>query len=183
MLPMLPMLLPHGMPYRHQISTDQSPAGKCGPRIMLPLYPSTPRASRRSGSQWHGSRDTWRPHPAISNNPPRSPRNASLIRNGMKSVSQRRYEIKPCIIRNLVNIGHACPPANLRASARPCLNLSREQDTPDDPMQGNASYMIRPILSVFLLPLVLHSTSTIFSAANNHSLLLPNWLGCLHSFL
>jgi hypothetical protein len=32
-----------------------------------------------------------------------------MIRNGMKSVSQRRHEIKPCIIRNLVNIGHGCP--------------------------------------------------------------------------
>lgn len=50
-------------------------------------------------------------------------------------------------------------------------------------MQGDASYMITPILSVFLPSLALHSTSTIFSAANNHSLLLPNWLGCLHSFL
>jgi hypothetical protein len=54
-------------PCRHQISTDLSPSGHSAPRIMLPLYPSTPRASRRSGSQWHGSRDTWRPHPAISN--------------------------------------------------------------------------------------------------------------------
>jgi hypothetical protein len=80
-----------------------------------------------------------------------------------------------------MNIGHACPrQTSEQVHGR---DLPREQDTPDDPMQGNASYMIRPILFVFLLSLVLHSTSTIFSAANNHSLLLPNWLGCLHSFL
>jgi hypothetical protein len=48
-----------------------------------------------------------------------------------------------------VNIGHACP----RQTSEEVhgLDLPREQDTPDDPMQGNASYMIRPILSVFLL--------------------------------
>ena len=55
------------------------------------------------------SRDTSKSTPRDLKHPSWSPRNASQIRNGMKSVSKRRYEIKPCIIRNLKNIGHACP--------------------------------------------------------------------------
>jgi hypothetical protein len=48
---MLPCPLAPLWPYRPQILTDLTSSGRSGPRIMLPLYPSTPRASRRSGSQ------------------------------------------------------------------------------------------------------------------------------------
>ena len=63
-------------------------------------------------------------------------------------------------------------------------DLPREQDTPDDPMQGHASiYDLWPALSRLLFSLSPTLDVDYIVPQLIHSLLLPNWLGCLHSLL
>jgi hypothetical protein len=124
------------------------------------------------------------PHPRHLKQRSWSPRNTSLVRNGMKRVSQRRYEIKPCIIRNLVNIGHAWPPGKLQ---RECTAVALHGRRILQMILWKAMLHILHISSIpsFLSSCFLLSSTRRrlhFSAANSHSLLLPNWLGCLHSF-